>query len=224
MFEDGKTSPAHIAATLEDSAMLELLITYRADVDCSNEEGETPLHLAAENGLIENASLILRGAEPDFDAQDNDGETPLHKAIENGHLDIIKLLINAGADATIEDIDGLSPMDDAEDDPEVMSCLLAAIAARDIKKAKEETEPLQREKRQAEDTAEEEAKKAKDDSAYETESRESSDNEEARPAPDAAASAISPAKTLQLFSDPGEVGDVAVLADLDVFGMDLIQG
>ena len=39
------------------------------------------------------------------------GETPLFRAAGNGHLDVVRALLNAGADKTIAERNGLKPID-----------------------------------------------------------------------------------------------------------------
>ena len=39
------------------------------------------------------------------------GRTPLCVAAENGHLDVVRALLNAGADKTIADKNGRKPID-----------------------------------------------------------------------------------------------------------------
>ena len=67
------------------------------NVHGKNEEGQTPLHMAATRGHIELvASLIERGA--DLNPKSNFGYTPLHYAANQSGVEIAKLLIDNGAD------------------------------------------------------------------------------------------------------------------------------
>ncbi|HTG94749.1 MAG TPA: ankyrin repeat domain-containing protein [Pyrinomonadaceae bacterium] len=60
------------------------------------------LHFAAGYGDIEKVSQLLKdGYQPDL--FDEIGKTPLHYASENGHLDVMRLLLQAGADVNAND-------------------------------------------------------------------------------------------------------------------------
>jgi ankyrin repeat protein len=62
----------------------------------SNYEGQTPLHIAINQGNLELAKeLISKGA--DINAVTNFWHTPLHYAVNRGGFEIVKLLIENGA-------------------------------------------------------------------------------------------------------------------------------
>ena len=48
-----------------------------------------------------------RSSKPDFSLIDADGDTPLHRAASQGSLEIIKALLNAGADVDAKNDMGL---------------------------------------------------------------------------------------------------------------------
>lgn len=218
MFEDGKTSPMHIAAELEDPSMLQLLIECRATTDSTDEDGETPLHIAVENGNAQHVFNLANALDANIDAQDPYGETALHKAVDLGNLDMITILINAGADWNIEDAYGFTPMEDAEDNDALLACMKSAISAKYGKEKEEYTAEISVPKRQAEENVESDPKKSRNDSAYETASSpDVSDDEVEIPvanATDAATPATSPAKTLILFESPVRSIDRSPLTDI----------
>jgi ankyrin repeat protein len=84
-----------------------------ADVNAKDEEGLTPLHLAASWGHKEVAELLI-GKCADVNAKDIDGWTPLHDAAATGHKEITELLIAEGADVNETDGSGETPLDYAK--------------------------------------------------------------------------------------------------------------
>ncbi len=86
--------------------------------------GETPLHLACEEGVVESVKLLLeKGTNPN--AKDEYGRTPLHEACIYGHLEAVKLLIEKGADPNIKDRHGWMAIDHARwhEHPEIVEYL-----------------------------------------------------------------------------------------------------
>ena len=71
-----------------------------SDVHQVNREGETALHLAADNGHVDVAKVLIQnGANPN--SVDVDNETPLHRAAQCGSFDVVSVLIENGADANV---------------------------------------------------------------------------------------------------------------------------
>ena len=95
-------SPLHIAAARSDLTMAELLLDKKAKVDFVNNEGETPLALAAKNGKVEFIRLLLsHGADVNFRNPIERGYqdwTPLHYAIFDRKKEAVGLLLKNAAD------------------------------------------------------------------------------------------------------------------------------
>ena len=90
-------------------------------------EGLTLLHWAADRGQVlfvpqfiviltefvflkvEMAVLLLDRDPLLLDAVDGEGQTALHYAASCAHADLVTLLLERGADRTLEDGDGLTP-------------------------------------------------------------------------------------------------------------------
>uniref|UniRef100_A0A7N9AW51 Euchromatic histone-lysine N-methyltransferase 2 n=1 Tax=Mastacembelus armatus TaxID=205130 RepID=A0A7N9AW51_9TELE len=68
-----------------------------------HEDGYTALHHAAKLGSLEIVNMLLETGQVDVNAQDNGGWTPIIWAAEHKHVDVIKALLNRGADVTITD-------------------------------------------------------------------------------------------------------------------------
>ncbi|XP_051520544.1 histone-lysine N-methyltransferase EHMT2-like isoform X3 [Myxocyprinus asiaticus] len=67
------------------------------------EDGSTGLHHAAKLGNLEVVTLLLSTGQVDLNAQDSGGWTPVIWAAEHRHIDVIRALLNRGADVTIRD-------------------------------------------------------------------------------------------------------------------------
>uniref|UniRef100_A0A4W6EN57 Euchromatic histone-lysine N-methyltransferase 2 n=1 Tax=Lates calcarifer TaxID=8187 RepID=A0A4W6EN57_LATCA len=79
------------------------LIQNGACVYHVEEDGYTGLHHAAKLGNLEIVNMLLETGQVDVNAQDSGGWTPIIWAAEHKHVDVIKALLNRGADVTIND-------------------------------------------------------------------------------------------------------------------------
>ncbi|XP_065804383.1 histone-lysine N-methyltransferase EHMT2 isoform X1 [Labrus bergylta] len=75
------------------------------------EDGYTGLHHAAKLGNKEIVNMLLETGQVDVNAQDSGGWTPIIWAAEHKHVDVIRSLLNRGADVTINDKSSLSPQE-----------------------------------------------------------------------------------------------------------------
>ncbi|KAM7263630.1 hypothetical protein ACFE04_001313 [Oxalis oulophora] len=82
-----------------DDLLLNKLLKRGLDPNESDNDGRTPLHIAASKGN-ENCVLLLLdfGANPN--SRDSDGSVPLWEAIINGHDHVVRLLKDNGASLT----------------------------------------------------------------------------------------------------------------------------
>ncbi|XP_038133002.1 histone-lysine N-methyltransferase EHMT2 [Cyprinodon tularosa] len=79
------------------------LIQNGACVYHVEEDGYTGLHHAAKLGNLEIVNMLLETGQVDVNAQDNGGWTPIIWAAEHKHVEVIKSLLNRGADVSIKD-------------------------------------------------------------------------------------------------------------------------
>ena len=58
-----------------------------------NEDGNTPLHFAANSGYSGTIQILMNEVE-EKKTKNNDGYTPLYLAAEKGNLEMVKLIMN----------------------------------------------------------------------------------------------------------------------------------
>jgi ankyrin repeat protein len=79
--------------------VIELLLKYGAQVDLQNDAGESALMVAAQNGQAKLATKLVREYKANVHLkQKHSSWTALMEASENGSINIVKLLLEHGAD------------------------------------------------------------------------------------------------------------------------------
>ncbi len=138
--DDHGNTPLHLAASLAQPNMIQLLLKHGAEILSKNDEGRLPIHLAATHSfelahlLLGNGSLLYipdvkglsvldmafsHGAEAVstllgeqfVNSLDMKGNTPLHYASQRGALAIVGELIDYGADINLTNSEALIPLD-----------------------------------------------------------------------------------------------------------------
>ena len=105
----GGITPLHLAAALNEKAVIGMLVAKAANVDARTGAGFTPLHWASGKDAIDAAALLIRlGA--DINARAIKGITPLHWASGKNATNVVKLLIATGADVQAKTDSGLTPV------------------------------------------------------------------------------------------------------------------
>uniref|UniRef100_A0A6B0VDL3 Putative positive regulation of transcription from rna polymerase ii promoter n=1 Tax=Ixodes ricinus TaxID=34613 RepID=A0A6B0VDL3_IXORI len=87
--------------------------------------GTSPLHMAAQNGHLSTAEVLLR-AGISRDARTKVDRTPLHVAAQEGHLELVELLLKHSADVEAKDMLRMTPLHWAVERGhlDVINCLL----------------------------------------------------------------------------------------------------
>lgn len=106
----------HYVVRDRDLTWLSFLLGKGARPDLQNQQGNTPLILAAQLGWVEGAELLL-GRNASIDLANSRGETPLILAVQRGNLAMVRLLMNEGANPKRTDsVAGYSAIDYATRD------------------------------------------------------------------------------------------------------------
>lgn len=107
--------PIHQAAHNGHKKAVELLLRNGADPDPINDDGVTPLWLAAQEGYDEIVAMILEHESTDKKINlevewEHNNRRALHQAAQNGHLKAARLLLAKGAAYDPVDTNGATPL------------------------------------------------------------------------------------------------------------------
>ncbi|CAJ1392563.1 unnamed protein product [Effrenium voratum] len=80
------------------------------DEPYADDDGVTPLHLAAQHGRAEVVHCLLQNGADMNKARTSNGDTPLHVAARNRRAEVVNCLLEAGADKDKGDNDGATPL------------------------------------------------------------------------------------------------------------------
>lgn len=103
----------HLAAKAGHDEIVSLLLRHGADKDTLDSRGRTPLHLAAINGELETVNVLLNtGASVNIIFRDTSRyeHRPLGFASRMGHVDVLKTLLQHGADVNAASSRGLTAL------------------------------------------------------------------------------------------------------------------
>lgn len=104
-------NPLFTAVLVGRSDILELLLSSGLDTNVQDEEGRTPLALAASIGHYEDVKQLLHHQNTNPCITDYDGWTALHEAAIQGRLSVVQLLLsNPRVDINAKDEHGQTPL------------------------------------------------------------------------------------------------------------------
>jgi len=104
-----KETLLHIAAKNGYMEFTKFLVKEKADVNAVDEDGRTPLYLAAVEGKLDIVKYFVENKILDISIKDIDERVLVSLAIAHSHLEIAQYLINKDTDLNIIGVDGSSP-------------------------------------------------------------------------------------------------------------------
>ncbi|XP_051272906.1 poly [ADP-ribose] polymerase tankyrase-2-like isoform X3 [Dicentrarchus labrax] len=119
------STPLHLAAGYNNLEVAEYLLQHGAEVNSQDKGGLIPLHNAASYGHVDVAALLIK-FDACVNATDKWAFTPLHEASQKGRTQLCALLLAHGADPTLRNQEGQSPLDLVTAD-DVRALLTAAM-------------------------------------------------------------------------------------------------
>jgi ankyrin repeat protein len=128
---DKDESPLMLASLKGHLSLVKKLVERDADV---NKTGWTALHYAASGGHLQVIDFLLENSAY-IDAESPNGTTPLMMAAMYGSPESVKLLIQAGADLNVKNMQGMTALDfavraDRQNSKELIETGLQRLAAR----------------------------------------------------------------------------------------------
>ena len=103
----------YVEPLAEHLPVVNLLVSKGANLNLSDQDGLTALHVASL-GEAEIVQLLL-SHNADVNAVDHNGMTPLHNAVLHPEIDVVKALLQAeGIDVSIRNNEGMTPLDIAK--------------------------------------------------------------------------------------------------------------
>jgi len=107
---NGAPDRSSLLMEVRSAAVARVLLKAGADPSRGGQYGGTPLQVAATR-VPEVTQALLEGGAPVNQRSDSSGHTPLWYAAHAGNLEVVKLLLNAGADPFLAPMDGVTVLD-----------------------------------------------------------------------------------------------------------------
>jgi len=113
----------HIANTTASRSITERLLKAKASTTIRDQDGDTVVHAAASHADTETLRCLLDFIG-DIDVSNDGKQTALHYAVRRGETSIIEALLLAGANPSLMDARGITPLEAAVDSEDLTAVKL----------------------------------------------------------------------------------------------------
>ncbi|CAH1780329.1 unnamed protein product [Owenia fusiformis] len=126
--DSGNRTAIYWAANLNLIDVVEFLLSHNCDVNISNNNLQTPLHIACQPRLNQIAAVLIKSGRCNINSKDAYTNTPMHLAARREMQDIVQLLCDYNATPDVVTGDGSTAMHEAAEsgNPEIVEILLNA--------------------------------------------------------------------------------------------------
>ncbi|KAF7591429.1 hypothetical protein BBP40_001590 [Aspergillus hancockii] len=100
----------HVAIQSGRKETIDQVSRLNPHIGVSDKNGDTELHLAAKEGLLDVCKQLIRQMPSLVRTANHKQEMPLHCAVKTGRCDIVRLFLKKGAFAECPDVDGKTPL------------------------------------------------------------------------------------------------------------------
>lgn len=101
--DSSESSLLHYVSECDHENLASRLLAAGCDVNVKNRYGETPLMVAVTANSLKVAKLLLHSGADHINTNCNGEFGPLHMAVWYGFQDMVKILLEAGADVNVID-------------------------------------------------------------------------------------------------------------------------
>ncbi|AXK60905.1 ankyrin repeat domain-containing protein [Candidatus Chromulinivorax destructor] len=114
--DEGNITPLHEAVQQNLPCSTKILLTYNANPNITSNALVSPLYIGVDFGSLASIKILIENNTTDLNiCGTEDRGTALHAAVKKNYKEIVKLLLDAGADKTIvEEESQLTPLELAE--------------------------------------------------------------------------------------------------------------
>lgn len=107
----GVDTPLLYAVKFQCQKTVSLLLEKGADINLfSKHSGMTPLQMGAIQGNVKIFEMLIGDRYVDLNSKDRFGNTLLYKATEFGHCALVRFLVNQGANPSLTNNEGKTPL------------------------------------------------------------------------------------------------------------------